>query len=201
MDKDSKHVNLIKEIQAMLLASIGRMPGFLVILIVLSLTLSVLAGLALKIVEDQKTAAKEFMPLRIEATENAPQIDPKKIQGQWIVQTPDYAMSFSFIGDRFEWMVRFARIQEAQFYARGNFRIEGDVVVLAQRPDLGLPYDSTQPWLKFLPMAIKNINIRIALENGRLLWDVPASEQTKIKSHVAMIFDGNKAGHFVWGRP
>lgn len=196
-DKDEKTGGIFSEMKAMILSSLGRIPAALVIIFVVAVTLSLLAGLFLKVSSREKPE-QVFMPLRLEASENAPHISLKRLQGQWVSQSPDYAMSFTFIGDRFEWIMRFADLKEAQFYARGNFRIDGDVLVIGQRPDLGQPYDPEQPWLKYIPMAMRDLNARISIDGANLVWSVPTSEQKKIISYPASIFNKNKDGKFVW---
>lgn len=196
--KSETSSGLLNEMKTMIAGSVGLIPAALVILFAIAATIAALAGLFLKFESEDRSRRQVFMPLRIESEELAAPIDIKKMQGQWIYQTSSYAMSMTFIGDRFEWIVKLSSIQEAQFYARGNFRVDGDVLVLGQRPDLGKPYDPAQPWLKFLPIAMKDLNVRLNLDKNKMGWEVPESEQKEILSHVAQIFEENDQGKFEW---
>jgi len=140
----------------------------------------------------------EFMPLRLIPTPDSIPIDNPKIQGNWVYQTADYAMVLTFIGDRFEWIIQFGDIQEAQFFARGNFRIDGDVMILGIRPDLGTPVDPSKPWIKFMPMSMRDINTKVTFEGKKMIWDVPASEQKRIIAQSGQIFVGHEDGYFEW---
>ncbi len=182
----------------MIATSIGRIPAALVVIFAVAIAIAALSGLFLKISTENQLPQNVFMPLRLEVDSNTQPIDLKKLQGQWIYQNMDYAMSLAIIGDRFEWIVTFGSIKEAQFYARGNYRIDGNVIILGQRPDLGKPYDESKPWIKFLPMAMKDVNAYIAMNGKDIVLTIPSSEQAKILSHTADIFAGNKQGQFEW---
>lgn len=195
-DKTSKN-NYFSEVKLMLTSSLGRLPTSLVTIILLSSAIAALAGVLLEFNKPVKSS-KEFMPFRLIATENAQQIEQKKIQGNWIYQTPAFAMTLTLIGDRFEWIIAFADIPEAQYYARGNFRMMGDVMALGVRTDLGLPYDPAKPWIKFFPIAMKDVNILVSVEGKNIVWTVPPSEQKRILSRASVIFESNNDGLFKW---
>ena len=184
----------------MLAASIGRMPTALVIILMLSLCASLISGTIIHIASQSHPAASEFMPVRLESSPSAPSPNIKLLQGHWVVQTSNYAMSLTLVDDRFEWILRLADIADVQFYARGNFRIKGDVMILGVRPDLGKPYDIQKPWIKYMPIAMKDLNIRISVDKDHMMWTVPASEQARILAQTATIFNDNNDGRFTWVR-
>lgn len=181
----------------MLAESVGRLPTSLVIILLISLAMAVLSGVVLELSKKPKTS-NEFMPFRLESSVGTTSIDLKILQGNWVYQTKDYAMTFTVIGDRFEWIIAFSDIAEAQYYARGNYRIEGDVMSLGVRADLGKPYDPLKPWLKYLPIAMKDINTRISVAPKSFVWNIPASEQRFILSQTSQIFNENALGKFEW---
>lgn len=190
---------ILTEAKQMLASSVGRMPTALVVLLVLSLAVASASGLVLKIAKDyQAHSRSDFMPLRLDVDEKSSPIPLKELQGQWVSQTGNYAMLLTVIGDRFEWIIKLGDINEAQFYARGNYRVEGNVMVLFQRPDLGIPYDRDRLWIKSIPFAMKNVNTYISLEKGMMEWTIPADEQRNISSHEAEIFRNNPQGNFEW---
>ena len=194
---ENKPDNIFINAKAMLLSSIGRLPTSLVVLLLLSSAMAALTGVLL-VVHKAPSRHNEFMELRLAASENASTVNSKDLQGTWIYQTPTYAMSLTLIGDRFEWMIALGTITDAQFYARGNYRIVGDVMVLGIRPDLGTPYDPSRPWLKYLLIGMKDINARFSLSSNKLVWDVPSAEQATIVGESASIFTDRQDGHFEW---
>lgn len=183
--------------KSMILSSVGRLPTALVVILLVSMAMAATTGLVLQF---NRTSGHviEFMPLRLIPTPDSVAIDNRKIQGNWVYQTADYAMVLTFIGDRFEWIIRLADVQEAQFFARGNFRIEGDVMVLGIRPDLGIPFDPSKPWVKFMPMSMRDINTKVTFDGKKIIWDVPASEQKRIIAQSGRIFIGHEDGHIEW---
>lgn len=195
MSKDNDYFSNIK---SMLALSVGRLPTALVMIILLSGAMAAMAGVVLEFSKPSSSRSKEFMPLRLEVTENSVSPDLKSIQKNWVYQTPTYAMTFTFIGDRFEWITAFADIPHAQYYGRGNYRMVGDVMVLGIRSDLGIPYDPQTPWMKYMPMAMKDINLYVSLEGKDLVWTIPTSEQRQIISQSAFIFVDNPSGVFKW---
>lgn len=196
-EKEEKPFNRFAEMKTMILSSLGRLPTGLVVLLTVAITVAVVSGFVMEIVKPDKIS-REFMPLRLERASMVAQVNPNQLQGNWIVSTPDYAMSLTFIKDRFEWQVKFSDIDEAQFYARGNFRVAGDVLVLGIRTDLGMPYDQKMPWLKYLPISFKDLNAHIILEGKTMVLDVPKSEQDLIKGQVKRIFLSERGGNLQW---
>ncbi len=189
--------DFLSHVKYMLASSLGRLPTALVVILLIAMAMAVITGV---VMEWNKPAphVAEFMPLRLTPTDNAPDVDTRKLQGNWVYQTPDYAMTLTLIGDRFEWIMLFKEIQEAQYFARGNFRIVGDVMVLGIRPDLGKPVDPSKPWMKYMPISMKDLNTRVAFSDKKIIWDIPVAEQKKIAAQTGRIFIGHEDGHFEW---
>lgn len=184
----------------MLATSVGRMPTALVVIFMLSICAALISGAIIHVASQSRPATSGFMPLRLEISSSAPTPDVKRLRGNWVIRSSNYAMSLTLVDDRFEWIVRFADIANIQFYARGNFRIEGDVMVLGVRPDLGQPYDVQKPWIKYMPIAMKDVNLRISVDKDHVVWTIPASEQTRILAQTAAIFNDHEDGRFTWVR-
>lgn len=189
--------NIFANAKSMLLSSVGRLPTALVVILLVSLTMAALTGVVLQL---NKTSDQtiEFMPLRLTPTPDAIPVDNRKIQGSWVYQTPEYAMILTLVGDRFEWIIQFKEIREAQFFARGNFRVVGDVMILGVRSDLGVPFDVTKPWIKYMPISMRDFNTKFSLEGKQIIWNAPVSEQRKIIAHSGEIFIGHEDGRFEW---
>lgn len=189
--------NVFANAKSMLLSSVGRLPTALVVILLISLAMAAVTGLVLQL---NRTSDQiiEFMPLRLEPAEDAVPLDQRKIQGTWVYQASNFAMTLTLIGDRFEWIIVLADVQEAQFFARGNFKILGDVMILGVRPDLGKPGDPAKPWMKYMPIAMKDLNAKFKFEDRKIIWNIPSSEQRKIVGQSASIFAGHEDGHFEW---
>ncbi len=193
------HENVFANAKLMILSAVGKLPTALVVILLVSMAMAAITGIILQF-NSTPGRVIEFMPLRLAPSQDAVMVDPRKIQGGWVYQTPDYAMALTLVGDRFEWIITFADVQEAQFYARGNFRIDGDVMILGIRPDLGIPFDPSKPWVKFLPIAMKDINTKFKIQTRQMIWDVPTSEQNRIVAQSGRIFTGHEDGHIEWTR-
>lgn len=198
--KNTNSKDMFTQTKTLLASSIGRMPTALVVILVMSLCVAMVAGVVVHFASQSRSAATDFMPLRLEVSSSATVPDIKRLRGNWVVQSPAYAMSLTLVDNRFEWIVRFADIADTQFYARGNFRIEGDVLVLGVRPDLGQPYDAQKPWVKYMPIAMKDLNAQISFDGDRMVWVIPSAEQGRILARTAAIFMGHEDGRFVWVR-
>lgn len=195
-----KHIDYFERAKGMVLASFGRLPTPLVIIFLLSMSLAAITGAVMQFSAGSKSQT-EFMPQRLESSDNTQLVDLRMLRGNWIYQTPKYAMTLTLVDDRFEWIIAFGDIAEAQFFARGNFRIVGDVLILGVRPDLGSPRNPSMPWLKFMPIAMKDLNVFVKMQGKNLEWTVPVSEQKKILSYGGQIFFDNPDGLFEWVKP
>lgn len=194
--------NRFSEMKGLLLQSVGRIPAGLVILLAMAVSLAAISGLMMAVLKPDRIT-REFLPLRIESVSVAPQIDKQALQGSWVISTTEYAMSISFINDRFEWLLKFSDIPDAQYFARGNYRIAGDVIILGVRTDFGVPYNEAQPWVKYLPLSLRDLNTYVILAEKRMVWDVPTSEQALINGQGARIFmreGGATSGNLQWIR-
>jgi len=195
--KESKHINYFHRAKIMLLASVGKLPTALVVILLISMAMAGVAGMAMQFGVTHKPS-HEFMPLRLDISDAQPAVDQRKLQGNWVYQTPEFAMTLTLADDRFDWVVAIGNMPDVQFYARGNYRLVGDVLILGVRPDLGVPVDTSKPWLKYMPIAMIDLNVKIKVDKTRLNWNVPLSEQRKILSQSSLIFSGHDDGNFEW---
>jgi hypothetical protein len=192
-----KQEGMLSDIRDILFGSFNKIPRPLITIFLISTIMALLAGAMLEISKVPQ-AEKEFLPVRLEQSVEIPAVDVQNLRGNWIYQTPEYAMSLTFIDDRFEWIIALGDITEAQFFGRGNYKLEGNVLVLAMRPDLGMPYDNEQPWLQYIPIAMVNLNAHVTMQGKNLLLTIPPSEQEQIISHTRAIFINNPQGQFEW---
>lgn len=185
----AKKEGMLPEMMVMLKASLGRLPTSLVMIFVVAVIVAILSGFILKFAEPVSTT-REFLPVRLDAHKELSPTQIKRLQGNWIIRTPEYISTFTIDGEKFEWIVSFGDIQGIQYYARGNYKLVGDVMILGMRTDLGIPYDTRYPWMKFMPMAMRNLNFYVTTDGRQLQWIIPDGERKNIISHAARILSG-----------
>jgi hypothetical protein len=181
----------------MLSQSVGRLPTQLVLILALSLTLAVLTGIALKMVHSP--AQTEFLPLRLKAGSEHP-ADEAALKGAWGYSKGGTAMSIRLDNGVFEWIARPAGEKYMRYFIRGNYLLKGDVLILAQRPDLGKPIVPNGQIMEFLPYGMTNINIRIETNGNLMLWLIPESERKLQNEGFASVFPPDPSKPLIWAR-
>lgn len=187
------------QMKKMVLQSLGKLPTSLVMIMVAAAVTASLAGLAVHFVAANKKPY-EFMPQRLEIDTAAPALDENMIQGVWFFQDGYHTMTLTLVDQKFEWVVSLADEGIARFYARGNYRVVGNVLIFGQRPDMGKPFDKKNPHADFLPMQLLSMNVFATVDRESLKWEVPVSEQGKFAKGSKPLFDGKDGAHLVWTR-
>jgi hypothetical protein len=181
----------------MLSQSMGRLPTQLVLILALSLRLAVLTGLAMTLIPSRPQS--EFLPLRLAANLERPVTDAE-LKGAWGYGSGGTAMSIRFENGMFEWIVKPSTEKYLRYFIRGNYALKGDVLILAQRPDLGKPQVPVGQIMEFLPYAVKDINLKVETNGKLMLWLVPESERERQNEGFASIFPADPAKPMTWVR-
>jgi len=169
-------------------------PQPLIWLIALALVLSLLVGGMLSYVK--KTAMENTTgPLvRLESSETYANFDQEQLRsyfsGVWSHQTEDVAMSLSMVDDKFELIVAPARVPGVRYFVRGTFFINGDVLILEKKNNLGYSYDPDKRWLRYIPIPMNNVNIRYELVQRDMIWTLSDEESEHIRGGVNEFFSG-----------
>ena len=142
----------------MLSQSVGRLPMQLVLILALSLSLAVLTGIAMKMTTSHPKS--EFLPLRLEVDSGRP-VTEVELKGSWGYASGGTAMSIRFENGMFEWIVKPSTEKYVRYFIRGNYILKGDVLILAQRPDLGKPQVPNGQIMEFLPYGMNNLNLKV----------------------------------------
>lgn len=179
----------------MLFQSVGRWPAPLVLILALSLSLAVLSGVALKMASTSSKA--EFLPLRLK-TDPGKAVDEAVLQGAWGYSKDGLAMSIRLENGMFEWIIRPQGEKYLRYFARGNYLLKDDVLVLAQRPDLGKPAAPVGQMLQFLPYGLTNINLKVETNGKLMLWLVPSGERAR--QSFSSVFPSDPAKPLIWAR-
>lgn len=183
----------------MILSSVGRLPAALVVILVLSVTAASLAAILMTVYAGEPHK-EEFMPQRLESIVGANPISEAYLQGIWSMQNKDFAMNITLVGKKFEWIIKMKNSGNVLYFLRGNYKLNGDVMVLGGRKDMGAPSDPIPTGRQYMPIDIKDINVRVDVDKNQMIWHVPVSEQNCYKSFVINIFDKKNQADFVWER-
>ncbi len=181
--------------------TVGRLPTPLVIIATVSLLAAVLVGLGLQMATRKEPLPVNdpvrFLPLRLEV-DPARQISPEAVNGIWVTPKGELSMTIRFNNGMFEWIIQPPNSQYQRNFIRGNYRVEGDVLILAQRPDMGKPVVPAGQVLDYLPISMKNINARMQIGSQMMLWTVPEGE-VKLQNPVfTQILPASEAKKLAW---
>lgn len=177
--------------------SVGKLPTPLVLIFVLSLALSVLAS-ALLLLARPKAHPYEYLPLRLTPRAESVIFSAKRLQGTWKARVSKYPMTLQFKDSMFEWVVQEDGEPNLRYFARGNFKLEQDILILAQRPDIGRPYDPKNRYLVYLPLSLKNINVYSTLQKDALSFSVPQEERKILSSQFLRFLPTNVNEPLLW---
>lgn len=183
----------------MILSSVGRLPAALVIILVMSVAAASVSAILMAVYERQ-TSQKEFMPQRLESIAGANPISEVHLQGIWSMQNKNFAMNITLVDKKFEWIIKMKNEGTVLYFLRGNYKLNGDVMVLGGRKDMGAPSDPIPSGRQYMPVDIVDINMRVDVDKKQMIWHVPVSEQNVYKSLIVNIFDKKNQADLVWER-
>ena len=169
----------------------------LVLILALSLSLAVLTGIAMKMATSHPKS--EFLPLRLEVDSGRP-VTEVELKGSWGYASGGTAMSIRFENGMFEWIVKPSTEKYVRYFIRGNYILKGDVLILAQRPDLGKPQVPNGQIMEFLPYGMNNLNLKVETNEKLMLWLIPASERERQNEGFASVFPADPAKPMTWVR-
>ncbi len=169
-------------------------PQPLIWLIILALVLSLLVGGMLSYMKDRALENATGPLVRLESSEMYAKFDQEQLRsyfsGVWTYQTEDVAMSLSMVDDKFELIVAPARVPGVRYFMRGTFFINGDVLVLEKKNNLGYSYDPDKRWLRYIPISMNNVNIRYELVQRDMIWTFSDDESEHIRGGANEFFSG-----------
>jgi len=187
----------LSEIKALLRQSVGKLPARLVFILISGIVLALLVGAMMKLVHHERERF-EWLPLRLAVNTAEPALDMNSFQGAWSASTDRANMSLQFQATTFEWIIVMRDEARAYYYARGNYRVEGNVLILSQRPDLGRPFDRGAPFRTYIPFTMKNFNSYAKMTGGGMEWLVPVTEQKVFNPRQQNIFDRERDATLIW---
>jgi len=174
-----------------------KIPQPLILLLLISLVSSLLVGGLMAIARNQQITAKESVVLqRLEPSPFYASYDQEELKayfkGVWDSQTDKFVMSIRMEGEKYEWIVAPERSPGVRHFARGEFRIDGDILVLEKKENLGYSFDEQKRWIRYMPIPFDNINIRYSLEKRNMIWAFSEDELARIKGVTGELISKSK---------
>jgi hypothetical protein len=193
--------NPFVQMSKMLSASVGRIPTQLVVLLVASLLAAVVTGLMMKFEITGSKGDGVFPPVRVSATEGARAVESRELNGTWMHQNENSTMTLQFKNGMFELVVRKGSpqsISNYRYFARGDYRLQGNVLALGQRADLGKPPTPDGTFFEFLPLDLQTINVQLDVNDRLMLWTLPRSELARQTPSLLSVFPPDTSKPMVW---
>ncbi len=185
--------------------AVERIPAPMLVILTVAAVLAFAAGIFLKFAPAPPQNGN-FPAARLMAS-NGAVADERRLTevltGTWGYQSKTLSMGIKLSGPQggqlFEWVLVRGDLGGARFYARGSYRIQGDVLILQQRDDMGAPRDPGKFSMKYLPMAFENVNLRVsAPENGTAMtWTLPAEEAARMAREFFLLWPDDGAQNTV----
>ncbi len=195
---EQEQANPFLTMGGMLTSSLGKLPTGLVAIFLGAVLLSIFAGVGMKYAEKaQKNQPVSI--IRLTPSSDA-QTSSALLQGVWVNSDEEYAMGLSIVGNKYEWIVSLSGHSGARFFSRGVLQVVGDVLVLETRDDMGYPFDKDKRWIDYLPVSMKNLNIRYDVAKRKMVWTVPQSEFDRVKGPVSKVVRGSVEKPIIWTR-
>ena len=173
--------NPFRAMAQMMRSSAGRLPGHLVVLFAIALSVTILCGVAMKIASSQgeNTSA---LALRIKPEEGKPVLTEAAMRGVWIAQSGESVLTLRVGNGIFEIIYRELDNDLTRYFLRGSYRLEGNVLILQQRKEMGSPYDPANLQLQFYPLEVGSLNLYVDLLQTGMTWRIPNNEMGSINS-------------------
>lgn len=178
--------------------SLGRIPAGLVIITVLAITLSLVAGAALQYAKEKASTYDPLLTRIKPGTEQT--IDAKQFEGEWVTNHNGVAMSWQVVGNRFEWSMRRKSEKLIVYFCRGNWRLVNDVMIIEQRADMGYPEDPDNLNIRYIPIPMKNMQFYVHPKGNKVQWVIPASEYAQISGGLFRFFGSDSTTVLDWSK-
>jgi hypothetical protein len=166
--------------------SVGRLPGPMMVILVVALSVSVLTGVVMQVMSTQNKDS--YLPLRLTVNPDKPALHAENLRGVWVYTDPVQTMTIRFGVDVFELIQVKKDYTLTRFFVRGGFRTEGNILILEQRKDLGAPQDRRRLELKFIPLVMDVINVEVEQSQSLMLWRMPKVERARLPDALQVEF-------------
>ncbi|MBL8639707.1 MAG: hypothetical protein JNK24_05045 [Alphaproteobacteria bacterium] len=173
-----------------------RIPAGLWGLLIFALLIAFLMG-GLAAIAQKNLARSSEKILRI-APDQSVSYGFQDLQGVWVNSTPQYWMYFKVNENKYEWVIQFPETPGLRYFSRGDLVLANDVMVATQRGALGTPVDPERLYIGYMPISLININIRLKLSEGAMMWEVEPQESKRLEGPVSVLFNPHAAQNFNW---
>lgn len=182
----------------------GRLPAHLVIVFFAALTLTVLCGLFLKFQESQASKNNVYLSERLTPDKAKRALNENDLRGVWVMGAENTLATLRLQNGIFELTARYKTDEFTRYFIRGGYRIDGNVIIMQERQDLGTPLDPAHFEYKFYPLSVKNINFYAEINGSVMIWQTPGHEQSRLdtpEDMTRLIFSDKTAWVKIAGTP
>ncbi len=173
--------NPFRAISQMFHASVGKLPAHLVVLFVVSLAVTVLFGLLVEVNVASKISRDAYLPLTIKPDAAKPVLTEEGMKGVWVHEEDTRLTTLRMGNGIFEMIVRNSSQPYTRFFVRGGYRLEGNVLIMQVRGDLGAASDPDHLDIKYYPIALERLNLYAENNGTAMAWHIPSSQATAKK--------------------
>ncbi len=172
--------NPFRALSKMARDSLGRLPAHLVVIFFVALTLAVLIGVAMQFAARREISKDAYLQSRLAPQSDKPVVTEEQIRGVWLYKSGERIATLRVGNGIFEVITYINNGSVSRSFLRGGYRIEGNMLVMQTRKDLGTPIDPNHYEYKFYPLAVETISL-YAETDGRIMeWQTPASERQRL---------------------
>lgn len=169
-------------------------PQPLIWLIIFALGLSLSVGVMISFAKSRDAKIQSVPLVRLQPTEMYAKFNQDQLRsyfsGVWYHESYIAKMSLSMVDDKFELIIAPASVSGVRYFVRGSFIVDGDVLILEKRNDLGYSFDPDKRWLRYIPISMNNVNIRYELKQRDMIWSISDEEGKYIRGGAHEFFSG-----------
>lgn len=173
--------NPFKSMLQMMRASTGRLPGHLVVIFALSLAVTMLCGIAFKLAAPAP-GTESSLALRIKPEEGRQVLSETALRGAWVAQGRDSVLTLRLGNGIFEIIYKDLGSDTTRYFIRGSYRMEGNVLILQQRKEMGSPFDPANLQIEYYPLELGSLNLYADLSRTGMAWRIPDREMRRLTS-------------------
>ncbi len=172
--------NPFRALAKMAQESLGRLPGHLVVIFFIALTLAVLIALAMNFAGRREASKDSYLQSRLEPQSDKAVLTDAQLRGTWLYKKDERIAVLKIGNGLFEIITYLDSSAVSRSFLRGGYRTEGNVIVLQGRKDLGSPIDPRHYEYRFYPLDVNSVSLYAETDGRIMTWRTPASEVRRL---------------------
>jgi hypothetical protein len=194
----SKADNPFYQVRGLLADIAGKIPAPLIFILVFAAVMAIFIGSLMMVVQNQERSDQEFLAQRLSADENKPALQEQNLAGIWLHRSDTQISTLRLGNGLFEWIAKDPTFPNVRTFIRGSYKIQGNILILHQRYDLGVPYDLNRPEITFFPQPFANINLKVEMTDKIMLWQLVPSEIDQTPREIQDFWRAHQAQGLRW---